>query len=134
MSYYPLYGFYTDQFDSYRVTKTVENGITKQDRVKVLEGIPCRAYQNATNSPNLNETAATVSKSNTLCCELGVDIQGGDEIIVHRGANVGKHINPPERYIAGPANTYVEPIGNGFPNLEHMQIALIDERIIGGGN
>lgn len=130
MSYYPLYGFYTDTFDAYRVTTTTVNGIVKQERVKVLEGIPCRAYQNNTNAPNLNETAATVSKSNTLCCEIGVDVQGGDEIIVHRGANVGKYVNRDERYIAGPSNTYVEPIGNGFPNLDHMQIALTDERII----
>lgn len=131
MSYYPLFGFYTDKFESFRVQKTVVNGIVKQERVKVLDGIPCRAYQNGTNSPNLNDTAATVSYSNTLCCELGNDVQGGDEIIVYRGANVGKNINPPERYIAGPANIYVEPIGNGFPNLDHMQIALIDEKVIG---
>lgn len=130
MSYYPLYGFYTDTFDSYRVVETVVDGIVKQERVKVLEGIPCRAYQNNTNAPNLNETAATTSWSNTLCCEIGADVQGGDEIIVHRGANVGKHVNPDEKYIAGPPNIYIEPIGNGFPNLDHMQIALTNERIV----
>ena len=130
MAYYTFMQFYTDTFDSYRVEKTIENGIIKQNRVKVLEGIACRVYQNPTNSPSMTETAATISTSNTLCCELGYDIKGGDEIIVHRGANVGRHVNPDERYIAGPPNIYVEPFGGACPNLEHMQVALIDEFVI----
>lgn len=131
MAYYRLVQMYTDTFDSYRVVKTIENGITKQSREKVLSGIPCRAYQNNTNQPQMSETAATVSKSNMLCCELGYDIKGGDELIIHRGANVGRHINPDERYIAGPPNIYTEPFAGVCPDLEHMQIALIDDRVIG---
>lgn len=122
--------FYTDTFDTYRVIKSLENGITKQDRVKLLSGIPCRVYNNQTNQPNITDTAANISNSNTLCCELGYDIIGGDEIIVHRGANVERFVNPDERYIAGPPNIYVEPFGGCAPNLEHMQIALIDEKVI----
>lgn len=130
MAYYSFMQFYTDTFDSFRVVVSLENGITKQTRQQVLEGIPCRVYQNGTNSPNLTETAATVSYSNMLCCELGYDIKGGDEIIVHRGANVGRHVNPDERYIAGPPNIYVEPFGGASPDLEHMQVALTDETVI----
>lgn len=131
MAYFNFMQFYTDTFDTYRVVKIIENGITKQSRVGVLSGIPCRVYQNNTMTPNLSDTAATVSMSNTLCCELGYDVIGGDEIIVHRGANVGRHVNPDERYIAGPPNIYVEPFGGCSPDLEHMQIALINETVIG---
>lgn len=130
MAYFTFMQMYTDTFDSYRVIKTIENGITKQSREQVLSNVPCRAYQNQTNSPNLTDTSSTVSCSNMLCCELGHDIKGGDEIIVHRGANVGRHLNPDERYIAGPPNIYVEPFGGACPNLEHMQVALIDENVI----
>lgn len=130
MAYYTFMQFYTDLFDSYRTFKSVEAGVTKQDRVKVLSDIPCRVYQNPTNSPSLTDTTANISSSNTLCCELGYDVKGGDEIIVHRGANVGRNINPEERYIAGPPNIYVEPFGGCSPDLEHMQIALINEFVI----
>ena len=130
MAYFTFMQVYTDTFDTYRVIESVENGIIKQERQKVLEGMPCRVYSNQTNSPNMNETAASISTSNQLCCELGYDIKGGDEVIVHRGANVGRHVNPDERYIAGPPNIYVEPFGGCFPNLEHMQVALIDETVI----
>ena len=121
---------YTDLFDPYRTTKTVVNGIVKQDREAVLKGIPCRVYQNPTNQPSMTETTANINTSNMLCCELGYDVKGGDEIIVHRGANVGRNVNPDERYIAGPPNIYVEPFGGCFPDLEHMQIALIDEYVV----
>lgn len=130
MAYYSFMRFYTDTFDSYRVTKTIENGIIKQTKYPLLKDIPCRVYNNPTNQPNLTETASTNNSSNTLCCELGHDIKGGDEIIVHRGANVGRHVNPDERYIAGVPNIYVEPFGGVAPNLEHMQVALIDETVI----
>lgn len=130
MAFFSFMNVYTDTFDVYRTVKTVENGITKQDRVLVLEGAPCRAYMNGTNPANLVETGATVSMSNMLCCELGYDVQGGDEIIVHRGANVGRRVNPDERYIAGPPNIYVEPFGGASPDLEHMQISLTDEHFI----
>lgn len=130
MAYYSFMQFYTDTFDSYRVEKTIDNGITKQSRKQVLSGIPCRAYANQTNAPILTETSSNINCSNTLCCELGYDVKGGDEIYIHRGANVGKNINPVERYIAGPPNIYVEPFGGACPNLEHMQVALIDEDVI----
>lgn len=130
MAFYSFMQFYTDTFDTYRVTKVIVNGITKQDRTPILSGIPCRVYQNNTNAPSLSETAATVGWSNTLMCELGYDIIAGDEVIVHRGANVGRHVNPDERYIAGPPNIYVEPFGGCSPDLEHMQIALTDEQAI----
>lgn len=130
MAYYNYILMYTDTFDSYRVVKTIENGITKQSRVAVLTGIPCRAYQNPTNQPGITETAATNNSSNTLCCDLGYDVKGGDEIILHRGANVGRFVNPDERYIAGVPNIYTEPFAGVSPDLEHMQIALLDETVI----
>lgn len=130
MAYFTFMQVYTDTFDTYRTTKSIENGIVKQDRVAVLVGAPCRVYNNQTNSPNLSDTTANISNSNTLCCELGYDIKGGDEVIVHRGANVGRHVNPDERYIAGPPNIYVEPFAGACPDLEHMQVALIDEHVV----
>ena len=130
MSFFTYMGVYTDTFDVYRAVKTIVNGITKQDRVNVFKDAPCRVYQNQTNQPSMTETAAMINTSNMLCCELGYDVKGGDEIIVHRGANVGRHVNPDERYIAGPPNIYVEPFGGAAPDLEHMQISLIDVYVI----
>lgn len=130
MAYFTFMQVYTDTFDTYRTVKSVEDGIVKQDRVPVLVGTPCRVYQNQTNQPQLSDTTANISTSNMLCCELGYDVKGGDEIIVHRGANVGRYVNPDERYIAGPPNIYVEPFAGCCPDLEHMQIALIDEHVI----
>lgn len=121
---------YTDLIDTYRVEETVENGIVKQTRVPVLTDVPCRAYQNSTNQPQMTDTAASVSNSNMLMCDLGYDIKGGDEIILHRGANVGRFVNPDERYIAGPPNIYTEPFANVTPDLEHMQFALLDEHVL----
>ena len=106
MAFFSFMQVYTDTFDTYRTVKT------------------------GTNPPNLVETGATVNMSNMLCCELGNDIQGGDEIIVHRGANVGRFVNPDERYIAGPPNIYVEPFGGASPDLEHIQVSLTDEHLI----
>ena len=105
MAFFTFMQVYTDTFDVYRVVETIENGITKQERVNVFMGAPCRVYQNNTMTPNLSETAATVSMSNTLCCELGYDIQGGDEIIV-------------------PANTYIASVLGIFIILSALYIVL----------
>ena len=130
MAYYSAILMYTDLIDTYRVEETVENGIVKQSRVSVLTSVPCRAYQNSTNQPQMTDTAASISNSNMLMCDLGYDIKGGDEIILHRGANVGRFVNPDERYIAGPPNIYTEPFAGVTPDLEHMQFALLDEHVI----
>lgn len=130
MAYYNYILMYTDTFDSYRVVKTIENGITKQHREQVLQGVPCRAYQNATNQPGITETAAMNNSSNNICCDLGYDVKGGDEIILHRGANVGRFVNPDERYIAGVPNIYTEPFAGVTPDLEHIQFALLEEQVI----
>ena len=130
MAYYSAILMYTDLIDTYRVEETIENGIVKQSRVSVLTGVPCRAYQNSTNQPQMTDTAASISNSNMLMCDLGYDIKGGDEIILHRGANVGRFVNPDERYIAGPPNIYTEPFAGVTPDLEHMQFALLDEHVI----
>lgn len=130
MAFYLNFGFYTDTFDTYRVTTEIVNGIKKQTRSKILEAVPCRVYANQTNQPQFTDTASMNNSANMLMCELGVDIKGGDEVIVHRGANVGRHVNPDERYIAGVPNIYVEPFGGAFPDLEHIQVALVEETVI----
>lgn len=127
----PGINWYTDTFDSYRVTATTVDGITKHERTKILSGVSCRVYNNPTPEPQMSEQAATVSAGNTLCCDVGTDIQSGDEIIVYRSANIRTEPVSTDRYFAGKPNIYVEPFGGIIANLEHMQVALYNEKRIG---
>lgn len=126
----PGINWYTDTFDSFRVVDNVEGGITKHERQAVLVGVPCRVYSNPTPSPNMSETAATTDAGNTLCCDVGVDIKAGDEIIVHRSAGIKAHPVSNTRYFAGKPNIYVEPFGGIIADLNHIQVALYNEERI----
>lgn len=126
----PGINWYTDTFDSYRVVKSIEGGITKHERQKVLTGIPCRVYDNPTPSPSMDETAAKTDGGNTLCCGVSTDIKAGDEIIVYRSSAIQTTPVSTERYFAGTPNIYVEPFGGVIADLNHMQVALYNgERI-----
>lgn len=126
----PGINWYTDTFDSFRVDESIEGGITKHERKQILTAEPCRVYSNPTPSPNMQETAATVDAGNTLCCDVGVDIKAGDEIIVHRSAGIKAHPVSNTRYFAGKPNIYVEPFGGIIADLNHIQVALYNEERI----
>lgn len=126
----PGINWYTDTFDSYRVEQTIEGGITKHERKQVLSACPCRVYNNPTPEPSMTETAATTSAGNTLCCDIGTDIKSGDEIIVYRSSAIRPQPVSTDRYFAGKPNIYVEPFGGIIANLEHIQVALYNEKRI----
>lgn len=126
----PGLDWYTDTFDSFRVTESKDGGITKHTRVQILSGVPCRAYRTPTNEPSMEETAARISQGNALCCDIGADIKAGDEIIVYRSAAIRDTPVSVTRYFAGNPNVYVEPFGGAVADLEHLQVALYNEERI----
>ena len=124
----PGTNWYTDSFDSYRIEAVVVDGITKHCRKQVLSAVPCRVYNNPNADIQMNEQAATTSAGNTLCCDVGVDIKTGDEIIVSRSALISAQPVSVDRYFAGKPNTYIEPFGGVVADLSHMQVALYNEK------
>jgi hypothetical protein len=126
----PGINWYTDTFDSYRVIDSVEGGITKHTRTKILSACPCRVYQNPTNTPSMTETAAQANDNNVLCCDVGTDLKAGDEIIVYRSSAIRPQPVSTTRYFAGNINIYVEPFGGIVADLEHIQVALLNEERI----
>lgn len=128
MFHWPSIYIYTDTFDSYRVIETDDGGITKHERVKVLEGIECKVYNNPTPDIQMGETAAMSNGNNTLCCDVDVDIKAGDEIIVHRSSRIRDLPVSNDRYFAGRPNIYVMPFGGVMCDIEHMQVALFNEQ------
>lgn len=55
-----------------------------------------------------------------------------DEVYVIRGGNTG-HTNEPERYLAGPPQDFYDPIGGALTGLEHKEVPLLRENLIGSG-
>ena len=126
----PGINWYTDTFDSYRVIDSVEGGITKHTRTKILSACPCRVYQNPTNTPTMTETASMANDNNVMCCDVGTDIIAGDEVIVYRSSAIRAQPVSTTRYFAGNINIYVEPFGGIVADLEHIQVALLNEERI----
>lgn len=122
---------YQDTFDVYRDVVTVENGITKHDRTLIVQGCVGRVYQNPTSSINLEDTVAGIDRGNQLMCDIDVDIQTGDEIIVYRSSRIRETPIEVTKYIAGNPNRYCEPFGGYFADLEHLQVALYNAERVG---
>lgn len=123
----PGISWFTDSFDSYRIVAVVEDGITKHSRTKVLSNVPCRVYNNPTPEVGLSEQDARINANNTLCCDVGTDIQAGDEIFVSRSARISQTPVSVDRYFAGKPNIYIEPFGGIVADLNHVQVALYNE-------
>ncbi len=121
--------WYTDTMDIYRVTETSSGNITRQERTLVAEAVPCRVYSPQKNAPSMKDTAARIQAAEKLACDLTVDIQAGDELLVTRGGNLGMQ-NPPLRYFAGQPQKYYDPIGGVMSGLEHTEVGLLLEEII----
>ena len=118
--------------DVFRVVAVKDGSISRQERKKVAEKIPCRVYHTGTGSPSTTDNAARIRGEDKLSCDLSVDIQAGDELYVIRGGNTG-HANEPERYLAGPPQVYYDPIGGALTGLEHKEVTLLRENLIGSG-
>ena len=87
----PIFGgWYTDTVDIYRVVPVKDGNITKQARQKQnTDPIPCRVYSSKRDGPVMGGTAATERSTEKMACDLSVDIQAGDELMIVRGGNLG---------------------------------------------
>ena len=65
-------------------------------------------------------------------CDTSVDIRAGDQLIIHRGAGLGKTA-PAIRAFAADPNLYFEPFGAVLPGLAHMEVRLLQQERVKGG-
>ena len=65
-----------------------------------------------------------------MACDLAVDIQAGDELKIIRGGNLGFR-NKEERYFAGTPVDYHDPVGGVLTGLQHKELGLFKDNIIG---
>lgn len=118
--------WYTDTVDIWRVTPTTTNGLTTNTREQIYTGVPCRIYQSDNQPINMDQSAAYVKQADRLMCDTSVDIRAGDQLIIHRGAGLGKTA-PDIRAFAADPNLYFEPFGAVLPGLAHQEIRLLQQ-------
>lgn len=124
--------WYTDTVDVYRIQNQTTNNLTTQQRVPVSTGTPCRIYQSDNQPINMQQDAAYIKQADRLMCDPSVDIQPGDQLIIHRGAVLGQ-TTPDIRAFAADPNYYFEPFGAIMPGLAHQEIRLLQQEIVKGG-
>ena len=118
--------WYTDTMDIWRVSEVKDGALTRHERKQVAAGIPCRVYQMGDGRIQMEATAAHVEQGHWLQCGNEVDIEAGDELLIHRGAVLGKEIKR-VRAFASETNHYFEPFGAVLPGLAHQEIRLLQE-------
>lgn len=123
--------WYTDTVDIYRVVTVPNGNLDRQERQKINDApIPCRIYKPEKGGPNITGTAARERSSEKMSCDLFVDIQAGDELLIVRGGNLG-HKNKQERYFAGNPVQYYDPVGGALTGLQHKEVGLLMDNVIG---
>lgn len=121
--------WYTDTMDVFRNAPNKTGSLTRMERQQVLTGIPCRVYTVQPKSPAMSQTAASVSQTDKLACALDADVRAGDELLVHRGARLGKSFQD-SRYFAGEPALYPEPFGAVLPGLAHREVLLLKQELV----
>lgn len=124
--------WYTDTVDIYRVTDVADGALTRHERQLVAEGVPCRIYRSGDNPIRMSQQAASIQQTDKLACGLDADIRDGDELIITRGAKLGKP-GPVTRAFAADPVYYYEPFGAVIPGLDHQEIPLRQEERVKGG-
>lgn len=125
-----LNGWYTDTVDVYRVSPMKEGAVTAQEWEQVAAGLRCRVYTSQKNGLNPTDTAARVRATDKLACDNSADIRPGDRLMVTRGGALGRG-KAPERYFAGTIQHYYDPTAGAATGLEHQEIGLLLENIVG---
>ena len=118
--------WYTDTVDVWRIVSALDGNLTRNTRQKISTGTPCRLYQQNMSDITMNPTAADIKQSDFLQCDNSVDIQAGDELLIHRGAGLGKEVAA-IRAFAGDPNYFFEPFGAVLPGLAHQEIRLMQQ-------
>lgn len=121
--------WYTDTVDIWRAIPSTTNGLTTHTLTEMYTGIPCRIYQSDSQPINMEQTAAHVKQADRLMCGTTVDIQAGDQLIIHRGAGLGQTASDIRAFAADP-NLYFEPFGAVLPGLAHMEVRLLQQEIV----
>lgn len=124
--------WYTDTVDIWRNISTVTNNLTTNKLTEMYSGIPCRIYQSDNQPINMEQTASYIKQADRLMCDTSVDIQAGDQLIIHRGAVLGKNM-PSIRAFAADPNFYFEPFGAVIPGLAHQEVRLLQQERVKGG-
>lgn len=124
--------WYTDTAEIYRVQAKTLGGLTTQERVQVATGVPCRIYHAGKAPISMTQTAAHVQQTDMLMCSTDVDLQAGDELIIRRGGGLGKTVQT-LRAFAGQTALYFEPFGAVIPGLAHMEVPLLQQELVKGG-
>ena len=124
--------WYTDRMDIYRVQPVRDGALTRHERRKIAEDIPCRVYQTDAARLELNQTAAASAQKDWVQCGNSVDVQAGDELRIFRGKGLGKAL-PEIRAFAADPNHFFEPFGAVIPGLAHQEIPLLQEERVKGG-
>lgn len=124
--------WYTDTVDVYRVQDVLDGHLTRHERVQVSAGTPCRIYRSGDKAVDMTQTAADIRQEDKLACGVDADIQAGDELLIRRGARLGKP-GPVIRAFAADPNLYYEPFGAIIPGLAHQEIRLLQQERVKGG-
>ena len=77
--------WYTDTVDIWRVVPVQDGSLTRHERRELYRNIPCRLYQVEAPEVRMSQAAASADQKDWLQCDNEVDIQAGDELIIHRG-------------------------------------------------
>ena len=60
--------WYTDLMDVYRTAPVKDGNLTRHERAKVLEKVPCRIYQSDNKPISMSQTASSVVQNDHLAC------------------------------------------------------------------
>ena len=118
--------WYTDTVDVWRVVPDESKALISNSREQVLTAVPCRVYRSGKEAIQMQQTAANINQEDSLACGLDVDIRPGDELIIHRGARIGRNFANIRAFAADP-NYYPEPVGNIMGGLAHQEIHLLQQ-------
>lgn len=118
--------WYSDLMDVYRVSPVQDGALTRQERVKVAEGVRCRQYCVSAPGPGMSQTAASITELDYVQCDNAVDVRAGDELHIRRGAVLGKALAE-SRVFAGEPQHFFEPFGAAMPGLAHQEIRIFQE-------
>ena len=79
----------------------------------------------------MQSTAAYSDGVNKLACDNEVDIRAGDELLIHRGAVLGKSRQTMRAFAGDPVYFY-EPFGAVLPGLAHQEVGLLQKEYLKG--
>ena len=118
--------WYTDTADVFRTVSTVVDGITRNSREQIYTAIPCRVYQPGKRSISMSRQAAKVQQENKIALDNAWVLKAGDELLIRRGARLGKEVATIRAFAGVPVN-YFEPVGAVVSGIAHQEVTLLQE-------